>query len=303
MKLLLKGVSMLLPIPEFKYLVPDTLTETSNLLLKYGDNARVLAGGTDLLVQMRERKVLPEYLLDIQKIPDLAFIRYDNSEGLRIGALTSIQSIKNSLPVKFKFNILTQAAAVLSTPQIRNQATIGGNLANASPAAETAPALMTLRATVKASGAGKERTIPVENFFLGTHHNALQPGEVLTEIDIPNLPPHSSGIYLKYGKRLSDVATVGVGVVVTMNGETCEDVRIAFISVGPAPMRAINTEKVLRGQKLSETLIEEAAQVASQEAKPRDGIRGFAGKKREMLMGLVKQAIKEAAEQVRLGGN
>jgi len=292
-------------LPKFEYLTPGTIDEAFSILLEHGENARVLAGGTDLLVKMKHRTLipLPEYVVNIKKIPGLNFISYDEEEGLRIGALATMQEIKSLLSIRQHFPSLAQAAGLLSTPQIRNMATIGGNLSNASPAAETAPALITSAATVKIVGQSGERTVAVEDLFTGPGETVIQQGELLAEIQVPNPPPNSTGVYLKHGKRLSDIAIVGVGVSITMDDGACTDAKIALASAGPTPMRVRRAEELLKGQKVGQELIEEVAKIASEESKPMDDLRAYAEYRKEKVKVLVGEAIKQGLQQIRLGGS
>ncbi len=292
-------------LPKFEYLTPGTIDEAFSILLEHGDNARVLAGGTDLLVKMKHRTLipLPKYVVNIKKIPDLNYISYDEEEGLRIGALTTIQEIKSSLPVRLHFPGLAQATGLLSTPQIRNMATIGGNLCNASPSAETAPALITSAATVKIVGQSGERTVAVEDLFTGPGETVIQKGELLTEIQVPNPPPNSTGVYLKHGKRLSDIAIIGVAVSMTMDDGVCTGVKIALASAGPTPMRVKRAEELIKGQKVGQELIEEVARVASEESQPINDLRAYADYRKEKVEVLVREAIKQGLQQIRLGGS
>ncbi|MDY7034965.1 MAG: xanthine dehydrogenase family protein subunit M [Thermodesulfobacteriota bacterium] len=289
---------MLITLPEFDYFSCRTLAEACSLLAAHKDEARVLAGGTDLLIKMKHKKMTPQYLIDIKRVPDLNYIRHDEDEGLRIGALTTIQAIRNSSLIKKKFSVLSQAASVLGTRQVRNLATLGGNLCNASPAAESAPALLTLEANVKIEGPGGKRILPVEEFFLGPDMNALEHGEILTEIQFPDTPIHTGGVYFKHSTRRIDVSIVGVAVLITLDGQACQDIRIALGAVGPTPFRARKAEKVLKGQKLSEETYKKAAQVASEESFPIDDIRGYADYRKKMVETLVREGIEGAVAGV-----
>lgn len=289
-------------LPKFEHLAPKTIQEACSLLSRYKQEARVLAGGTALLVQMKHREITPHYLINIKNIPDLDYIRYDDKESLRIGALTTIEALKTSPVIRRRFGILSQAAGGLGTVQIRNQGTIGGNLCFASPAVDTAPALITLAAKARIVGAGGERTVALEDFFIGPGQTVLQADEILTEIEIPNLPPRSGGVYLKHGIRRKDIATVAVGVVVTLDGEVCKDIKIALGAVAPTPIRVKKAEEVLRGQRVDEELMERAAQIASQQSRPIDDIRSSAEYRKKMIRVLVRQAIEQAIEQARSRG-
>lgn len=291
-------------LPEFQYFAPQTLEEVFSLLQTFGEEARILAGGTDLLVKMKQRAIepMPKYLINIKKIESLKVLQANGNSGLRIGALVNIQDIKSSLPIRQRFPGLGQAAGLLSTPQVRNVATIGGNLCNASPAAETAPPLITLCAKVRIVGRGGERIVPLEDFFVGPGKTVLRTDEILTEIEVPEPPRSSTSVYIKHGKRLSDIALVGVGLAIEMDGETCKDVKIALASVAPIPLRARKTEALLIGRPLREGLLEEARKSVMEEVQPIDDVRAHAEYRREKAGTLVKEAIKQAQQQMRLGG-
>lgn len=284
---------MLMTLPKFDYFLCETLGEACSLLDKYQGEAKVLAGGTDLLIKMKHKKTIPGYLVNIKRVPDLSYIHHDEKEGLRIGALTTIQAIRNSPLIKRKFSVLSEAAAVLGTRQVRNLATLGGNLCNASPAAECAPALLTLGAKAVVTGASGDRRIDLEEFFLGPDKNALQGDEILTEIEVPNLPAQTRGVYFKHSTRRIDVAIVGVAVNITMEEGKCRDIKIALGAVGPTPFRAKKAEDVLRGQELSGEALNEAARMASEESFPIDDIRGQADYRKKMVETLVKEGIEK----------
>jgi carbon-monoxide dehydrogenase medium subunit len=290
-------------LPKFEYFAPKTMEEACSLLAEYKGEARVLAGGTDLLVQMKNREVIPRYLINIKDIPNLDYIRYDDKEGLRIGALTPIEALKTSILIRRRFGILSQAAAVLGTVQIRNRGTIAGNLCNASPAAETAPALITLAAKARIVGVAGERAVALEDFFVGPGQTVLQAGEILTEIQVPNLPPRSGGAYLKHSIKRMDIAIVGVGVVITLNGEVCNDIKIALGAVASTPIRAKKAEEIIRGQGLDSELMERAAQIASEESRPIDDIHSYAQYRKQMVKVLAKEAMKQAGDEAKSGGS
>ena len=291
---------MLMVLPKFDYFSCETIEEACSFLSKYNGDAKILAGGTDLLVKMKHKQVTPRYLIDIKRVPDLSYIRQDESGRVRIGVLTTIQTIKNSPVIKKKFSVLNQAASVLGTRQVRNLATLGGNLCNASPAAECAPALITLGAKARVIGVHGERLVSMEEFFVGPGETLLQRDEILTELLMPTLPDSTAGVYLKHSTRRVDVAIVGVGAVITLDGKKCQDIKIALGAVGPTPFRAKKAESILRGQELSEELLEKVAEAASAESFPIDDIRGYTDYRRGMVEVLVKEGIKQAATQARL---
>lgn len=292
-------------LPQFQYFAPETLDEAFSLLQELGEEARILAGGTDLLVKMKQRTIepLPKYIINIKKIQGLQHMQTDGNGGLRLGALANIQETKSFLPIRQRFPGLGQAAGILSTPHIRNIATIGGNLCNASPAAETAPVLNTLSARVKILSKDQERIVPLEEFFLGPGETVLRSDEILIEIQVPDPPPNSTSVYLKHGKRLSDIAIVGVALTITMNGNTCSDAKIALASAGPTPMRVHKAEALMIGQEINENLIEEVGETVSEESRPIDDVRAYAVYRREKAGLLAKEAIKQGVQHIKLGGS
>jgi carbon-monoxide dehydrogenase medium subunit len=282
-------------LPKFNYLAPATLDEALSLLAQYKSKARVIAGGTDLVPKLKRREVkAPEYVIDLKGIPGLDKIRQDIG-GLTIGALVTIGVVESSPLIQQKFAILAQAAQSMASPQVRNRGTIAGNICNAVPSADSAPALLTLGARLKLISRKGERTINIEDFFTGPNRTALTDEEILLEIKIPDMPPKSKGVYLKLSpRRAMDLAIVGVAVVVVPEDGICKDIRIALGAVAPTPLRTMKAETVLKGQKFNDNLIEKAAKTAAAEASPIDDHRASAEYRRDMIEVLVKRAIKQA---------
>ena len=295
---------MLLGLPEFELLSADTVEETCTLLSRHGAEAMVFAGGTDLLVKMKHRRTIPRRLVNIKGIPDLNRIGHDERNGLRIGALTTIQAIEASSVIGKKFPALKQAAEVLGTTQIRNVGTIGGNLGNASPSAEFAPPLLTLGASVRCAGRGGERLIPLEEFFVSPGKTTLLQDELLTEVHVPHPPAGAQGIYLKHSLRKMDVAIACAAVLIVLDGDVCRDIRIALGAVGPIPSRARKAEQAIRGERLGgervETeLLEEVARVAADESFPIDDFRGYAAYRRKLVKMLVGKGLERVIARTR----
>ena len=289
-------------LPKFEYCAPKTIDEACLLLSQHKEQAKVIAGGTDLLVQMKHKEVRPRYLINLRSIPGQDYITYDEKDGLRIGAQTTLRAIENSSLIRERFSILAQAAGQLGTMQVRNRGTIGGNLCNAAPSAEMAPPLIALGARVRIRVAGGERVVPVEDFFTGPGQTVLKPDEVVTEIQVPDLPHRSGGVYMRHSIRKAlDLPLVGVGVVITMDKDVLADVKIALSAVAPTPIRARRAEDVLKGNKPEDPLLEKAGLTASEEASPRDSMRASAEYKRRIIGVLIKRAIKQAMEQVKSG--
>lgn len=296
-----KTLGTLRRLPEIAYLSPKTLDEALSLLKKHKGEARALAGGTDLLPKMKRRDVAPKYLVDLKGIAGLNFIKYDKELGLRIGAATTLTEILESHDIRKHCPILIEAVSRMASTQIRNTGTIGGNLCNAVPSADTAPPLIATGAQLKLVGSnGKVRTILAEDFFKGPNETVLGPVELLSEIQIPPAPYAGVGAYLKHTLRGEmDLAIVGVAAYLTVNSgkNICKDIKIALGAVAPIPMRAKGAEEVLRGKPLGDDLIERAAEIASKESKPIDDIRGSAEYRREMVRVLTKRALKKCLDK------
>jgi carbon-monoxide dehydrogenase medium subunit len=288
-------------LPGFEYLAPKTVKEVCKLLSQYKGRVKIIAGGTDLLVKMKDRELTPQYLVGIEKIENLDYIRYNAVTGLSIGALTSHQSIANSPIVREKFPILAMAAAEIGTPQIRNMGTVGGNLCNAAPSADTASPLIALGAMVKLVSSKRERTIALEKFFTGPGETVLKDDELLTEIQVPNLPPRTGGTYLKlFSRGAVDIATVGVAVMLTLGkNESCDRARIVLAAVAPTPLRAKRAEEVIEGKKIENAIVEKTAEIAVEEAQPISDVRSSAEYRREMVRVFTKQAIIQSLEQAK----
>jgi carbon-monoxide dehydrogenase medium subunit len=282
-------------LPKFEYLAPKTIEEALAILKDLKDQARVMAGGTDILAQMKNREITPAYLVGIKNIRSLDYIEYGQNDGLRFGALSTVGSIENSSLIRNKYNILAQAVRCMASTQIRNVATIAGNLCSAVPSADTAPALLVSGAKLKLRNDQGIRVVPIEEFFTGPRRTVLRDDELLAEIQLPDLTPGNKGVYLRYSLRKA-MALASASVAVMMNSEDqyCKDIKIALGAVAPTPHRATGAEVVLRGQHLDNELIGEAARVASEEAQPISDIRASADYRRELVRVLTARAVKQA---------
>lgn len=285
-----------LRLSEFHYLEAETIEEACLLLSRYKSKAKVIAAGTDLLVLMKNRVVRPQYIINIKAIADLDYIHY-NEKDLRIGALTTLDEIANSPLIRQKLPALADTVCQIATPQVRNVATIGGNLCNAAPSADTAPLLIVLGAKVEIKSLQREKTIALEEFLTGPRQSILQDDEILIEIQIPNLSPHTRSTYQKLPARTTiDIAAVGVAAAVTLDltGTTIVDAKIALGAVAPTPIRAYNAERIIKGKAIEDELIVMSAQAAAEEANPISDIRASADYRREMVKVLTNQAIRQA---------
>ena len=287
-------------LPKFKYLKPETLKEACSVLSELNGKARVIAGGTDLMINMKQKAARPAYLVDISYLPGLNTIEYNQDDALKIGALCTHTDIESSSVIREKFNILAQACGSIGSIQIRNLGTIGGNLCNASPSADSVPALLGLDAKVKIFGTAGENEVELAKFFTGPGATVLKPDEILTGIDICATTPHSFACYLKLSpRRAMDLAVVGVGIVLWLSadGSTCTDIRIALGAVAPVPIRAFKAEALIRGQKLDNAVIEETASVAAEETKPITDLRGSVEYRKEMVKVLTGRGIRQGIAQ------
>ena len=272
---------------EFEYLKPDSIKKTISILSQYGERVQLLNGGTDLIVEMRDKIIQPEYLVDIKAIPQLNRITYNKQDGLNIGATVTLNEISNSKVVQTHYPILVKACKTVGSYQVRNRATLVGNICNASPAADTAPPLLVLEAKVNINGPTGEKIVPINQFFTGVKKNILKKGEIVTSITIPPIKGKWVGVYLKQGRKKEvDLATVGVAVVGIR-----DEVRIALGAVAPVPVRAFKTEELLKGKTIDASLLEKAGKSALTEVSPISDVRSSQEYREEIIKVLVKRAI------------
>ncbi len=286
----------------FEYFEPESLPEAVALLERFNGQASILAGGTDLLVEIKERIRLPDQVINIKKIPGLNHLTYDPENGLKIGSLATVREVETSSIVKEKYAGLYQAARELGSIQVRNRATVAGNICRASPSADTLPPLIADNATIHTFGPAGERTMPLENFFTGPGKTVLTEGEILSEISVPSPPPKTGKIYLKLGRRAAmELATVGVAISLTLDGNHCREVRIVLAAVAPTPIRATDAEDLLQGSELIEEILEKAALAARDQCRPISDVRGSAGYRREMVRVLTLRGLRLAIEAAKNG--
>lgn len=282
-----------------------------------------IAGGTDVMVMIKKKEVSPTVLISLNRIRGLDQIEYDGT--LRIGAMVTHRTIEKSGLIREKYSALSDAVQILGSVQIRNVATIGGNICSAAPSADTATPLLVLGAQVKVKSLMGEKVVPLEDFFRGPGENVLREGEIVTELMIPKLLPNTGSAYWKHQRRLAlDLPIVGVSVLLSLdknrlsrpemlctsipissvfqaieeNALICKEAKIALGVAAPIPMRAVKAENILRDQKISDKLIEETAYTASEEAQPRDSIRGEAWYRREMIRVFVKRMAMKCIERI-----
>jgi CO/xanthine dehydrogenase FAD-binding subunit len=281
----------------FEYYQPATLQDASRLLKENGPGGRFLAGGTDLVIAMKEKGLLPKYIVDLKRVPGLNGIRENSDGSIAVGALTTMSAIEKSPVITKKYPFLAQSAAEVGSIQIRNRATVGGNMANATPSADVAPALIALNATAKIVGAAGDRKVALEDFFRGPGQTVMAPDEILTEITIPKTGKGWVGEYIKFSPRdMMDLAYVGVAVAYNLDaGKKCDGVRIVLGAVAPTPIRARNSEALLEGRVLTEELAEKVGDEAARECRPISDVRSSADYRRAMVGVMAKRALLNAA--------
>ncbi|MCZ6636212.1 MAG: xanthine dehydrogenase family protein subunit M [bacterium] len=282
----------------FDYFAPTTIREAVDILAKYPD-AKVLAGGTDLLVHMKLRVRTPDVILDVGRLSGADALTIDRKRGLTIGPAVTMRQVELSQAAWKTYAGFAQGASVVGSIQIRNLATVVGNVCNAAPSADVAPGLIALGAKVRIAGPKGRRSMQVENFMTGPGQTALQQGEFVTGIQVPVPAARTGSAFVRHTPRgAMDIAVVGVGASVTLAARTgaCQAARIVMGAVAPTPIRAKKAERMLRGQRLSEELIAKAAEVASGEARPISDVRASADFRRELVRVLTKRMVTAAWE-------
>jgi carbon-monoxide dehydrogenase medium subunit len=278
----------------FSYHEPKNIPEVLSLLRRHGKKAALLAGGTDLLVEMKEGVRSPSHLISLQGIDSLRKIEVDTQGGVKIGPMATVQAVSTH-PV-LKNSLLAQGAAAMASWQVRNRATLGGNICRASPSGDTLPALLCLNAVLHLERPEGSRTVGAEGFFRGPGQTAAAEGEMLTGIYIPPWPPGSRGVYKKFAVRKKmDLAVVGVAVLAVPDGsrDLIREIRIGLGAVAPTPIRARQAENLLAGSGFGKELIAEGGRLAAEEAKPQSDVRAGAWYRLEIVRHVTEAAIHE----------
>jgi carbon-monoxide dehydrogenase medium subunit len=268
------------------------------ILHNSGGDAKVLAGGQSLVPAMNFRIVQPSVLIDLNRVPELGYVREDN-EYLRIGAMTRERHLEFDLPVVKRAPLLHEAAPHIAHPQIRNRGTIGGSIVNADPAAELPVLMIASRARLKARNVSAERWIDARDFFVGMFTTALQPDEILVEIEVPFMPPRTGWSFLEVAPRAGDYAMMGIAVLVTLDESgACQAAKLVYLNAGDGPVDAQEAAQLLQGQALSDALIDSAAEAASgMEISPFGNIHASAEYQRHLAKVLTKKALKIAVQR------
>jgi carbon-monoxide dehydrogenase medium subunit len=278
----------------FDYLEPPTLNKALALMEKHGEDGRVIAGGTSLLIMMRQRLLMPKTVISLARIPKFDKISFNAKTGLRIGAGARHRDIELSTVIKKHYPILHETFHNVAQPRIRNMGTIGGNLAAGDPLTDPGASLIALDAEVVLTSSNGQRTLKLDEFFIDYYQTALNSGELLTEIRVP--PPTRLGwSHIKFTPRsVEDFATVGVAITLSAKNGICEDVRLGLNSVASIIVHAKQAEETLRGKTIDDDLLRQMGEVAATEVDPMDDNRGSADYKREMVKVLVRRAAEEA---------
>lgn len=278
--------------PTFEhYYQPETVEEALSLLDRCGKEARLLAGGTDLMNLMRNRAVAPSCVIDISRVSGLADITVAPSGDLRIGAMAALKAVAGSAVVVEGWPLLREAILQMGMTQLRNMGTVAGNICRASPSADSAPALLVLEARVEVRGSGGSREVPVGRFFAGPGQTVLKSNEMVTAIRVPPLPAGTGTAFLKLARVAEDLAKVNVAVLLVRQNDVCQQARIALGGVAPTPIRAGKAEAVLRGKPPDDKLMAKAGVTAAGETSPISDVRSTADYRRELSRVLVSRAI------------
>lgn len=283
----------------FELYQPTTTSEAIALLARHGSRASLLAGGTDLLVEIKEGIRTPDVVIDAKHIPGM-WECYTSAEGVYVGALVTARWIETRSGFEGDYLGLWQAVRELGSIQVRNRATLGGNVCRASPSADTLPPLIADGASIMIVGPNGDRETPIDEFFIGPGKTRLAANEIVKALILPYPPPNTGKCYIKHGRRKAmELATVGVAVTLTMKDGVCSAIRIALGAVAPTPIRARKAEAVLTGQRPNARGIAECGRIAAAESSPISNIRGSADYRRKMVEELTQRAIVSAMENAR----
>jgi carbon-monoxide dehydrogenase medium subunit len=287
----------------FDYSAPETIDEAVSLLKAAGGSARPLAGGTDLVVQLKERATrfpYPATIVSLDRVSELRGVDFSETDGLRIGAGATMTDVASHPAVRDRYAALAEGAGVVGSLQTMNMATIGGNVCNAAPSADTAPPLLVYEAEAVIVGPNGRRTLPIAEFFRGPGETALASDELLAELRLP-VPPSGTGAAFRRHtpRKQMDIAVVGVGVAITLSGDTIEHARVALGAVAPTPLRASAAEAALQGQAANDETFAKAAEAAVQDSSPITDLRASAEYRRHLVKVMTARLLAEAANRAK----
>lgn len=286
---------------EFLFAAPQSVEEAVELLARAHGEARPLAGGTDLIAQMKESRKSPEVVVDVKRIPDLNELSWDAQHGLRIGAAVSCSRLAAFAPVRERYQALAEACALIGSVQIQNRAALGGNFCNAAPSADAVPPVLSYGGQLLIAGVNGRRAIAAEDFFVGPGQTVLGKDELLVQIMIPTPPSPSGAAYLRFIPREEmDIAIAGVGAFVQLTADRtrCEQARLTLAAVAPTPVRAREAEAFLVGKPLEQATIAQAGELAAAAARPISDVRSSAAYRVEMVKVLTRRTLQKALERM-----
>jgi len=287
----------------FEYHAPTSLNEATALLTEHGQAARALAGGTDLVVQMKEGATkfpMPGHIVSLLRVPELRGIEFDEKEGLRIGAGATMTEVAESPLIRGRYTGIAEGAALVGSYQTMNMATVGGNVCNAAPSADIAPALLAFEAEAVIVGPGGRRSLSLEEFFVSPGRISMAADELLADVRVPTPHPGTGSAYARHTPRKQmDIAVVGVGVALTLAADRIERARLALGAVAPTPLRARAAETALEGELASDDLFARVADVAAGECSPISDVRGSAEFRRHIVRVTTERMLHEAAMRAR----
>jgi carbon-monoxide dehydrogenase medium subunit len=283
---------------EFEYVEPHTIEEAVKWMATYKGEAKFMAGGTDVIVQMKMGRAHPEAIINLSRIPGLRYLIIEH--GLRIGVLTTFRQIERDGFIQRRYTALHEAAKGVTSIQIKTMGTLGGNLCHGSPAADSAPPLIAFGARVKMIEGDKERVLPLESFFIGPGKTLLNREELMVEIQVPKPEANTGSAFLKLGRVSADLAKISIAVAVVREGDFCKDCRIVLGAVAEKPLRTIEAEKILKGKNFNKNLLNRTEQQVLEEIRPITDVRSNLWYRREVSKVLVRNAINLAWERALL---
>jgi carbon-monoxide dehydrogenase medium subunit len=289
-----------LTLKNFEYFAPASVSEAVGYLQQYAGAARVLAGGTDLFLRMRHRALMPDVIIDIKRIPELSNLHYSPEHGLHIGAVVTHADVTAHADVQQHYGALAEAASWVGSRQTRNRGTVVGNLCNASPAADTAPALLAYRARVAIAGPNGTREVDLDAFFQGPGQTALDAAEMVTGLTLPPLQGNQGWGFFRRTRTAIDIALVSSCAVMTSTNGVCDQVSIGLGAVAPTPIRASQAEQVLRGQQPTPELVQTAGQTAAAECSPISDVRCSGDYRKSMVEVLTRRGVQSALRMLHL---
>ncbi len=285
-------------LPKFEYFAPKTLPAALSILAEKGEGAHLFAGGTDVMVKMTAGRLKPKAIIQLMDVQGLDGIHFHPADGLTIGATARLARVASHPDILEHYPALVHAVEVMANVEVRNMATVAGNLCNAAPSADTAPPLIAMGAEVILVSSNGQRRLPLDQFFKGPGLTAIEYGDVMTSIHVPPPQPKSGASYMRISARCGvDIAAVGVGVMAAFNGKGCKEARVVLGAVAPIPMRANKTEDFMVGRNWTDGLICEAGDMAAEEAKPISDVRASADWRKKMVAVLTRRTLEEARER------